>query len=41
MKLSPEERKEREREYNKRYRQNMTEEQREARKEYDKRKISK
>ena len=33
MKLSPEERKERKREYNKRYRQNMTEEQREERKE--------
>ena len=37
MKLSPEERKERKREYNKRYRQNRTEEQKEERKEYDKR----
>jgi len=34
MKLSPEERKERKREYNKRYRQNRTEELREKRKEY-------
>ena len=37
MKLSPEERKERKREDNKRYRQNMTEEQKEKKKEYDKR----
>ena len=37
MKLSPEERKERKREYNKRYRQNMTKEQKEKLKEYDKR----
>ena len=37
MKLSPEERKERKREYNKRYRQNRTEELREKRKEYNKR----
>ena len=34
MKLSPEERKERKRESNKRYRQNRTEELREKRKEY-------
>ena len=39
MKLSPEERKERERESNKRYRQNMTEEQSEERKEYEKRRL--
>ena len=37
MKLSPEERKERKRESNKRYRQNMTEEQKEKKKEYLKR----
>ena len=37
MKLSPEERKERKREDNKRYRQNMTKEQKEKLKEYDKR----
>ena len=37
MKLSPEERNERKRESNKRYRQNMTEEQKEKRKEYLKR----
>ena len=37
MKLSPEERKERKREDNKRYRQNMTEEQKETTKEYFKR----
>ena len=37
MKLSPEERKERKRESNKRYLQNRTEEQREERKGYDKR----
>ena len=37
MKLSPEERKERKREDNKRYRQNMTEEQKEKLKEYNKR----
>ena len=37
MKLSPEERKERKREDNKRYRQNMTEKQKEKLKEYNKR----
>ena len=37
MKLSPEERKERIKEYNKRYLQNRTEEQKEERKEYEKR----
>ena len=37
MKLSPEERKERERESNKRYLQNRTEEQKEERREYYKR----
>ena len=37
MKLSPEERKERKRESNKRYRQNRTEEQKEERREYYKR----
>ena len=37
MKLSPEERKERKRESNKRYLQNMTEEQKEKLKEYNKR----
>ena len=37
MKLSPGERKERKREYNKRYRQNRTEEQKEELKEYNKR----
>ena len=37
MKLSPEERKERKREYNKRRYQNMTEEQKEERREYYKR----
>ena len=37
MKLSPEERKERKRESNKRYLQNRTEEQKEETKEYDKR----
>jgi len=37
MKLSPEERKERKREYNKRYLQNRTEEQKEERKESNKR----
>ena len=37
MKLSPEERKERKRESNKRYLQNRTEEQKEERKEYYKR----
>ena len=37
MKLSPEERKERKRESNKRYRQNMTEEQKERKRESNKR----
>ena len=37
MKLSPEERKERKRESNKRKNQNMTDEQKEKKKEYDKR----
>ena len=37
MKLSPEERKERIKEYDKRRYQNMTEEQKEKKKEYDKR----
>ena len=39
MKLSPEERKERKRESNKRYRQNRTEELREKRKEYENRRL--
>ena len=39
MKLSPEERKERIKEYNKRRYQNMTEEQREEIKEYNKRRL--